>query len=147
MNIIVAVDFSEVTRSIVELVGRMSPQMASHVYLLHAAEPDPDFVGWAAGPAVVRDQMAAEFHREHRELEDLAEGLRSSGLEVTALLIQGPTVRTILQEVDKLGGHLLVVGSHGHGAAYDLLVGSISAEVIRRSKIPVLVVPSPRTDG
>ena len=50
----------------------------------------------------------------------------------------------ILKETRKLGGNLVVVGSHGHGAAYDLLVGSISAEVIRKSPIPVLVVPSPR---
>jgi nucleotide-binding universal stress UspA family protein len=144
MKIVVAVDFSQVTRKMIEIVGRMPPQMASHVYLLHAAEPDPDFVGWDAGPDVVRDQVAAQFHREHRELEDLAEQVRGAGLEVTALLIQGPTVDTILRETTKLGGNLVVVGSHGHGAAYDLLVGSISSDVIRRSAIPVLVVPSPR---
>ena len=146
MKIVAAVDFSEVTRKIIEIVGRMPSQMASHVYLIHAAEPDPDFVGWDAGPEVVRDQMAAEFHREHRDLEALAEELRAAGHEVTALLIQGPTVETILKETRKLGGNLVVVGSHGHGAAYNLLVGSISADVIRKSPIPVLVVPSPRPE-
>ena len=36
---------------------------------------------------------------------------------------------------------LLVVGSHGYGAVYDLLVGSISRGILKHSKIPVLVVP------
>ncbi len=32
-------------------------------------------------------------------------------------------------------------GSHGHGAAYDMVVGSVSNGFIRESKRPVLVVP------
>ena len=39
---------------------------------------------------------------------------------------------------------LLVVGSHGHGAVFDLLFGSISDAVVRRATLPVLVVPSRR---
>jgi hypothetical protein len=37
---------------------------------------------------------------------------------------------------------MLVLGSHGHGAFYNLIVGSVAAGVIRNSKVPVLVVPS-----
>jgi len=37
--------------------------------------------------------------------------------------------------------NLLVVGSHGHGAVYDLLVGSICNGLLKRAAIPVLVVP------
>jgi nucleotide-binding universal stress UspA family protein len=39
-----------------------------------------------------------------------------------------------------------VVGSHGHGAAYDLLVGSISAGIIRKAEVPVVVVPAEKPD-
>ena len=41
-----------------------------------------------------------------------------------------------IHEVD-----LLVVGSHGRSAIYDILVGSISEGIIRRSSCPVTVVP------
>ncbi|MCJ7557239.1 MAG: universal stress protein [Gammaproteobacteria bacterium] len=36
---------------------------------------------------------------------------------------------------------LPVLGSHGYGAVYDLLVSSISRGILKHSKIPVLVVP------
>lgn len=40
---------------------------------------------------------------------------------------------------------LLVVGTHGHGALVNALLGSVSADCIRHSTCPVVVVPPPRT--
>ncbi|HDY68944.1 MAG TPA: universal stress protein [Candidatus Scalindua sp.] len=48
----------------------------------------------------------------------------------------------ILDESSKLKIDLIVVGSHGHGAVYHLIVGSVSEEVLQRSSCPVLVVPT-----
>ncbi|MFQ5529134.1 MAG: universal stress protein, partial [Gemmatimonadota bacterium] len=140
-NVVVAIDFSSVSERQLAVVGRLARQ-DRHIYLLHVAEPEPDFVGFQTGPDVVRDQMAEQFHREHEQIQAMAQRLRDDGREATALLVQGPTVATILRQTEKLGADLIVVGSHGHGAVFDMLVGSISSEVIRRSPVPVLVVPS-----
>ena len=142
MNVIVALDFSEVTRDVLEVVGRISATGSMKLYLVHVAEPDPDFVGWQAGPDVVRKQVAEEFRREHRQLDEMAKNLRQAGRAATALLVQGPIVETILDQASDLEAGLIVVGSHGHGAAYDLVVGSISSGIIRKSTVPVLVVPA-----
>ena len=146
MNVLVALDFSEITETVIETVGKLSSDRAPKLYLIHVAEPDPDFVGWDAGPDAVRDQIAGEFRREHREIEQLAQRLRDAGHDATGLLVQGPTVKTILSEAEKLKADIIVVGSHGHGSTYELLVGGISSGVIRKSTIPVLVVPSPERD-
>ncbi len=141
MNAVVALDFSAVSELQLTVVGRLT-RKDRHIYLLHVAEPNPDFVGFDAGPDVVRDQMAEQFHREHAQIQAMAQRLRDDGRDATGLLVQGPTVDTILAQAEKLDADLIVVGSHGHGAVFDVLVGSISAEVIRRSTIPVLVVPA-----
>jgi nucleotide-binding universal stress UspA family protein len=141
MKILVAVDLSPASEKVVEAAGNVAKLTGATVYILHAAEPDPDFVGYDAGPEVVRTQVAGEMRREHREVQALAEQLRGKGLDATALLIQGPTVATTLKEADKLEAELIVVGTHGHGAVYDVLIGSYSAGIIRKSKLPVLVVP------
>lgn len=39
---------------------------------------------------------------------------------------------------------LLVVGSHGHGALHDRLLGSTSERLLHRSPCPVVIVPDPR---
>ena len=64
------------------------------------------------------------------------------GIEATPLLIRGPTADTILGEAEKLGVDLIVMATHGRGAVFDILVGSVSQAVLRRSPIPVLMVPA-----
>jgi len=141
MNILVAIDLSPASGKVVAAAGRVAKLTGAKIYILHAAEPEPDFVGYDAGPEVVRTQVANEYRREHRDVQALADRLRADGLDATALLIQGPTVETALREADHLDAELIVVGTHGHSAVYDVLIGSYSAGIIRKSKRPVLVVP------
>ena len=141
MNILAAIDISRATEAVVATVERVARASGARVWLLHVAEPEPDFMGYEAGPDVVRDQVAREYHDEHKAIQAHAQRLRDAGLDATALLIQGSIVETTLREAARLEAELLVVGSHGYGAVYDLLVGSISRGILKHSKIPVLVVP------
>ena len=84
------------------------------------------------------------MHASHQQLQQLADRLRASGVETTALQLQGKTVETVIAEADKLQAALIVLGSHGHGAVYNMLVGSVAEGIVRASKVPVLLVPPPR---
>ncbi len=141
LNILVAVDLSGATERVVQVAERIAKPMSAIVRLLHVAEAEPDFVGYDAGPEVVRDQVAKEYRDEHRGVQAHAEALRQADIEASALLIRGPIIETILNEAQRFEADLLIVGSHGFGAMYDLLVGSSSRGVLKRSEIPVLVVP------
>ena len=141
MTILVAVDLSPVSRRAVEAVQRTFAREDLRVVIVHVAEPNPEFVGWEAGPDTVRDQVAREYRHERRAVEDMAGALRDAGIDATGLTVQGPIVATVLAEAARVGADLIAVGSHSHGAAYDLVVGSVSAALIRESEVPVLVVP------
>jgi nucleotide-binding universal stress UspA family protein len=142
MNILAAVDFSAFTEPILAAVERVASAVPeSRIWLLHVAEPDPSFVGYEAGPSVVRDQVAAEFRQERQRLQGYADGLRRSGREVSALVVQGAIAETILAEADALGVHLIVMGSHGYGTMAELILGGVSKAVLRKAACPVLVIP------
>ena len=142
MNILAAVDFSAFTLPIVETVERIATAVPeTRIWLLHVAEPDPSFVGYDAGPAVVRDQVAAEYREERQRLQALADRLRRSGVDVSALVVQGAIADTILAEADALDVQLIVMGSHGYGTLAELIVGGVSKVVLRKSACPVLIVP------
>ena len=146
MRLLVAMDLSDVTRPIMDAVIRVANANQAKAWLLHVAEPEPDFMGYDAGPEVVRDQVAREFRDEHRQIQRLAEELRQVGVDSKALLFQGSIVETILKQVERLEADLVVIGSHGHGAVFDLLVGSVCNGVLKHARVPVLVVPVQHKD-
>jgi len=55
----------------------------------------------------------------------------------------GRPVDEILNEVENSAYDMVVMGAHGHGVLSDALMGSVSRRVVRRCKIPVLVVRLP----
>jgi nucleotide-binding universal stress UspA family protein len=89
--------------------------------------------------------VARELHDEHRRLQELEKQPDLRGIKVTSLLVQGYAVEKILKEADQLGADLIVMGSHGHGALRNLLVGSVANGVLGKAKCPVLVVPQSRS--
>jgi nucleotide-binding universal stress UspA family protein len=140
-TILVAIDFSDITKGLVEIARNMALAHGASLHLLHVEPPEPDFVGYEAGPQHVRDQVAQDAVHHFKEENALREQLRSEGIDAHSLVIQGPVVEKLLEQADKLSADLIIVGSHGHGAVYHLLVGSVSEGLLMRANCPVLVVP------
>ena len=138
-TILVPVDFSDTTTVVIDTARKFAATFGSRVVLLHVSEPEPDFVGFEPGPMAVRQTIARDLKAEHRKVEELK---ASCGIaEVLALHIQGPAIEKILHTAADHGAELIVMGSHGHGVLYELLVGSVTAGVLKGAKCPVLVVP------
>jgi nucleotide-binding universal stress UspA family protein len=140
-NILVPVDYSEITPAVIATAHSLADAFSARLWLIHVAAPDPEFVGYDAGPQSVRDQQASHLRDEHRRLQQEAARLRDAGVDATALLIQGPTVEKILAEAERVAADCIVLGSHGHGAVHRALLGSVSESVLRQAALPVLIVP------
>jgi nucleotide-binding universal stress UspA family protein len=57
------------------------------------------------------------------------------------MLVQGATIEMIMEEAEKLKVDLIIAGHEEHNFLYKAFVGSVSRQIIRKSKIPVLIVP------
>ena len=67
--------------------------------------------------------------------------MRSDGIDAKALLVEGPTVETILEEADRFSADVLVVAANNRGPVARALLGNTCDKIVRRSACPVLVVP------
>ncbi len=142
MKLLVGVDLSESTERVVNKVEEIAKALSAQVWLLYIAEPEPDFVGFDFDPESIRDSRAKKFHVEHSQIQEIADRLRKAGLDTTGLLVQGSTVETLLKEALKLNVDMIVIGSHGRGAMYQLLVGSVCEGILHKSGCPILVIPT-----
>ena len=147
MKVLAALDLDRTTPDVLREARLWTRRLGAELFLIHVADPDPDFIGYGAGPESVRLAVAHKFTRAHQRMEALATELRKEGLvETTALLIQGATAETILREADRLAADLIVMGTRARGALRSLLLGSVSKQVVAGSTRPVLLIP-PRADA
>jgi nucleotide-binding universal stress UspA family protein len=63
-------------------------------------------------------------------------------VRVTQETVEGHAAQVLLDSVS--GCDLMVVGSHGHGGFVGTMLGSVSHQVVSRSRCPVVVVPAPQ---
>ena len=61
-------------------------------------------------------------------------------VEHRVIVADKPSAAHVLDILDKLGCDLIVMGTHGRRGLRDLLVGSLTEDVVRRARCPVMVV-------
>ncbi len=142
MKLLVCIDFSVSTEKFIKTVAELAKTLSAKLGLLHVAEAEPDFLGFKMGPKYIRDVHSEIFRSEHRQIQRIADRLRKANLDTTAILVQGATVESILDQAAKLDVDMIVLGSHGRSVMHRLITGSVSESVLRKSVCPVFIVPT-----
>ena len=140
-NIAIALDLSNSSTVLIEQAKVLARANDAKIWLIHIAAPDPDFIGYDVGPKYIREDRADILKEEHKKLGKLKNTLTDVGIEAEALLIQGPIIQTLFEEVDKLEIDLLVIGKKGHGLFYRAILGSVFDSIVKKVHVPLLAVP------
>lgn len=76
-----------------------------------------------------------------KELEDA----QCKAERVSSILVrEGDEVEEILKTADTLKSDIIVIGAHGKGILSHTFLGTVPDKLLRRSRVPVLVVPIPK---
>jgi len=143
-TILAAVDFSQITQKVVEGASLFAEAMQAKLILLNVWEPIASYMPVGAAMDVITAPVPVEppdLNLVKERLEQLAAPLRSKGLTVETLVSSALPVEEILNQSKALGASIIVLGSHGHGALFQLFSGSVVTSVLHKSTIPVTVIP------
>jgi nucleotide-binding universal stress UspA family protein len=86
------------------------------------------------------DKTLLKFAENASEIEATILRTKNPKLSVAVAAIEDYAKSVILQEAERLGADLIVVGSHGHGAVAGFLLGSVSQAVALHAKCSVEIV-------
>ncbi|HEX3818415.1 MAG TPA: universal stress protein [Chthoniobacterales bacterium] len=160
-KILVPVDFSPAMEGVLVLAREMAQSFNAELHLVHVRELTalpvypaatigypgigmPE-MGMGGGIPVTPAEMVAPLPNEHEknQLDAVQAELTRAGLRAVAHLRDGSVVEEILQAAEEISADLIVMGSHGHGSVYNLLVGSVTEGVLKAGRRPLLLVPAP----
>lgn len=135
---LVPVDFSGATATTVATAVSVAKACAGEIVLVHVITPPLENIQY---PVLNDDTWEQAIALARRNLNRILASVHAEGVSASAKAIGGFPVETILAQGRECRADMVVMGSHGHTAIYDLLVGSTSSGVLRGSSCPVLLVP------
>ncbi len=135
-HILVSTDGSEVAMKGVEHGLALAKELASKITAITVTQPYP-----LQSAAVVGSWTDAQKQRADEILATVQAAARKHGIEVaTRQVANESAAEAIVDAAETLGCDLIVMASHGRRGVSRLLLGSQTAEVVRHSTVPVLVV-------
>ncbi len=145
MKILLAIDGSPCSDVAVSEVSKRPWPTGSEVKVLSVIETPGALAvePWAVPPTYFEDVIKEVRKAAHGPVEGAVSKLRASEdktLKVTSEIIEGSPKREILDEAERWGADLIVVGSHGYGLLNRFLLGSVSQAVALHAKCSVEIV-------
>lgn len=143
-TLLTAIDFSPITHKVLDGGVELASALNAKLVLLNVVEPVAAYVPVGAAMDVITAPIPVEppdLNAVKSRLEELAQPLRAKGLTVETLATIALPMEGILDQAAATGASMLILGSHGHGAVYQLFSGSVVTSVLHRARIPVTVIP------
>lgn len=139
--ILTPVDFSAATARVIEAASELAQAVDGQLVLLHVVQPPMVTSDYGLAMENVQEILAVSEKAASRQLSHLNDQLAKKSLSAKSVQASGVPVATILEQAVKQDADYIVMGSHGHTALYDLLVGSTTHGVLMKAPCPVLIVP------
>ena len=141
-KILFPTDFSDVSKKALDYIAKLRGAGTKEVIVLHVVD-EREIESLSQHAARDFDIKEVEKKRDHytkEQLKVIKDELKESGFKVKVRTERGIPFREILRVEEEEGVSVTVIGSHGKSLVKEMLLGSVSEKVIRKSSKPVLVI-------
>lgn len=145
-NMVVALDFSEYSGSIMGYAVNISRRTHAGITVLHIINKKTiDFVRRRFETEYLEyfpyaEYVAREKKRSTSKLEAIVKDLKADDISFSIRVVEGVPSIEILKFLNMEGADFLIIGQKGKSDHSEFLSGSVSEKVFRYSPVPVLSV-------
>ncbi len=124
-------DFSDCSKRALKFIKSLKPNGETELVVVHVVEEE--------------EAKAEEKRKEIRQSEAILNGMKGeleklNFRKVKTKVLSGSILDELLKFAAKVNPSSIVIGSHGKGITQEILVGSVSQDVIRMAKQPVIII-------
>lgn len=140
-HILVPTDFSDAANNALEYALQLAAEASASVTFLnvyHVPLPAGEVPLMLISPHEILDK-----NREHMNgLVAAAKSNYGNKFTISGITREGFAAEEIVQLTEEIGADMVVMGTRGSTSTIASILGSIATEVMKKSKVPVLVIPS-----
>jgi nucleotide-binding universal stress UspA family protein len=139
-KILVPTDFSAHADEAFRVAHTLARAVGAEVILFHIAHP-PAVV--TAGGKLLANPGKADAVNLWDRFHSIQPADPKVRVQQEVIVAEKAGAQHVLDLLDKLGCDLIVMGIHGHSWLKNRLVGSVTEDVVRLARCPVMVVKAP----
>lgn len=137
-SILLPLDGSSFAEEAVPLAARAARAFGADLHMVHVIRPMPGEGGGSA-------EADLNWRSEVREaatgaLSEIAGRLRQDGVSATAVVREGEVVGELMASIEEHDADLVVMTTHGAGGFRRWWLGSVADSLLRKSRVPILLV-------
>jgi nucleotide-binding universal stress UspA family protein len=150
-KVLIALDYNPTAQKVAETGYLLAKSLDAEVTLLHVIT-DPAFyttsgfspvMGYNGfvdvGPTILESTEGLK-DASLQYLDKTRKHLKDSSIHT--LVNEGDTAETILKTAEDLHANVIVMGSHSQKWLENILMGSVTEEVLKKSSIPLFIIPT-----
>lgn len=138
-NIVIATDGSKNSERAISYGIEIAKLSGARVYGLHVIDTFSLSPSWTAGRESLYEILKRDGEEATFKVKECGE---ASGVEIKEVLLEGHPSNEIVDFAENNDIDLIVMGTLGKTGLDRFLMGSVAENVVRNSKVPVLVVRS-----
>ena len=142
-KILYPTDFSDVSKKALGYIKTLKDAGAKEVVVLHVIdEREIEHISHLPELSLdIKEELEKKKEQyASKEIRVIGKELKESGFTVKTRIEKGIPFTGILKAEEDENVSVVVIGSHGRSCISEMLLGSVSEKVIRKSNKPVLVV-------
>lgn len=129
-KLICAMDFSPLSMKAASTAADLARALNAKLTLVHVITPGVEY----SALGFPQDELRPALENKLREV------CASFGGDVDWGIVDGDAAAELVTFAGRWGGDLIAIGSHGRTGLGRVLLGSVTAQLVRNAKVPVLVV-------
>ncbi len=138
-TILFPTDFSDVAQKAMKYITQLRGAGAQEVIVLHVID-DKELAVLSRAPDQYDNIIEALNREVASEMTAIETALNSEGFRVKLEVRTGNPFKVIMDTATKEKASVIVLGSHGRSNIAEMLMGSVSENVVRHATTPLLVV-------
>jgi len=137
-KILIAVDDSPIAEKVATTGYQLGQQLNAEIAVLSVV--DNAFLMTDGG--ITPKEMAEIIKNDFKKSQQLLIDKVFKNYKVWTFVEEGKPYEMILKIAIEWEADLIIIGTHGRTGLSHLLMGSVAENVVRHSKIPIMVIPS-----
>lgn len=140
-KVLIALDYDETAQKVAEVGFSMAQAMNAKTILLHVVSEQPIYYSSYTYMRELSVNIMGDIKVSTQHFLDKTK--KHLGDEsIITILYEGEISDMILKAASEMNVNLIVIGSHSRKWLENILLGSVAADVLKKSTVPMFIVPT-----